>query len=343
MMPVATYLNSEFVGDVPCEERLRSICFKPIHYFFGGTTRVIKRDLSTNWEELWESYYESYPAAQHNYLIAFKMVILIVPSLVVGLIAAIVVYVERSFHAQRHLPNLWRRLSEQEELPFYIQADKEMPFAAPHYELLNNISQTQSHQTFLDLSDRWIAFISKLKSADCWENPAVRLECSQFIEDAYKEMYLLFQHAAKVANRDPERMAHIMFELTPVGDNNSRGFFYRSITSMYFSARLSLYYFKKEDNGRYTKVYPDLNSGLVSWSQSKSFFTPSTPEYRWRRLYNSACDLIDAYPGLRKALSKQMDPTPIPDYTPSRWPSDWHYDHPDDLLTKIKRFVASTG
>lgn len=321
MITEFTYLNREFAGYVPCIEKFRSICFRPLHYFFEGKTYFLRysRDDTVRWES-----YESYPADQHTRSNNLKMAVLIIPALAVGVVATIITWIYTHFcWFSTEYSNLRSRLAAIEETPIFRASDALTNFELPIVELSENFSLNESHAA---LSRRWDSFIEKLPSRDSWKNPAIRTECGQLIEGAYVEMVLVFKHAARAANNDPEKMAklmartHISSDIN--GENYCRCFFYKSIGSIYFAARVALG-FAKDRNGRFDRIYP---SGRLTWRDSQPFFTAGAPEYRWRRLYNAACALIDEYPGLREALNKEdyrFLTCAKPDYTASNWPSDW--------------------
>lgn len=319
-----TYLNSEFAGRVPWTEKARSICFRPVHYFCGGKTYFIGVDRS--WNETWETS-ESYPANQHHWKNTIRMAVLIIPALAVGTVAAVIAYVRMQFwFPDSHTyNNLWRVWAQKEEPPFFKKADTENSFVIPTYQLTDDFSPNKSHK---DLSKKWFAFMGKINQKESWKSSVIRAECGQLIEEAYKEMCLMFQHAAKAANNDPVKMAELMAEQHVYsnrdGENYCRCFFYSSIGSMYCAIRTLLCFKYNKENQSYSHVYP--NSNWLKWEQSKPFFTPNEPEYHWRRLYNSACGLIDAYPGLREALDKsdsRFAKCARPDYSPSTRPSSW--------------------
>jgi hypothetical protein len=314
------YFNSEIVGhNVPYTERFRGLCFRPLHYFFEGKTRT--------WTGgCFRETQDSYPAAQKTWPTSLKMVVLIVPALIVGTIAAVVAMVEWYFSGT--LPSLRSALTEEAEVaPVYTKADAADPFVAPTYELRADFSPNKSHEA---LHGRWFAFISKLTSADSWKDPAIRSEFGEILEEAYKEMNLIFQHAAKAAGNDPARMAELMIAQHVYsdrdGENYCRAFFYGSIGPI-FNAVRTRKYFEKADGGGLSQVRNwDHHRDALSWKNAKAFFTSGTPEYRWRRLYNDACALMDRYPGLREALKKGDDrflKCAIPDFSPSSGSSSW--------------------
>lgn len=308
-----TYLNREFDGNVPYTERFRSICFRPLHYFFEGKTYVLPEWDGDKWEVS-----ESYPADQHNGLNTLKMAVLIIPATAVGIVLSIIAWIRMQFWYSNSYNNLWTKLAALEETPFFQKNDTF--FELPNVQLPENYSPKKSHDA---LSERWINFIGKLQSKENWKDMTIRAECGQLIEDAYVDMVLLLKHAAKTAKDNPAEMANLMFDLNRVGDNYCLFFFYNSIGRMYFAAKLSLSFKKNQRNG-FDYIMPGSNQ--LTWKESGPFFTQGTPEYRWRRLYNAACALIDQYPGLREALDKKdhrFSTCAKPDYTPSNWPSSW--------------------
>jgi hypothetical protein len=287
------YFNSEFVGpNVPYAEKFRGLCFRPLHYFFEGQTRLFyRRSFDSNL---------SYPADQKNWPTSLKMAILIVPGLIVGTIAAVVSMVEWFFCYQLHdfRPALNHAWIEQHEKPIYVKQDQETPFVAPTYALTDDFSPNKSHAEL----DKMMVANSKKAGTLGWENSEFRAELDRVMTEAHKEMHLIFKHAAKAANNDPTQMANLMaaqHNSDPDGENYCRAFFYGSIGQVYYA---------------------------ISANNTKPSFTPGTLEYRWRRLHNDACALIDQYPGLREALKKRDNrflTCAIPHLYPSSAPSAW--------------------
>ncbi len=313
------YFNSEFIGDkVPCTERFRGLCFRPLHYFFEGKTRT--------WDKGCFGTQDSYPANQKSWPTALKMAILIVPGLIVGTIAAVVAYVHWYFTWNLDLFHgaLNREWVAKYETPVYVKKDQDTPFIAPSYELPADFSLNQSHTA---LYHRWFTFISKLTSPESWKNPAIRTEFGALIEAAYKEMDLLLQHAAKAAGNDPAKMAQLMAdEHKPREENYCRVFFRGSIGPMYYAAWARECFEKTEGGGLTKGSNNKQHQDAMSSENTQPFFTPSTSEYRWRRLYNAACALIDRYPGLREALKLEDERIlncAFPHLSPSSECSDW--------------------
>lgn len=313
---VALYFNSEIVGySVPCIEKFRGLCFRPLHYFLEGETRT------------WDGFkfiltQDSYSTNQKSCLNSFKMAVLIVPALIIGTIATIVALAQWFFEGK--LSKLHSAFVKDSLILAGDEVDKKTPFTIPTYELTAEFSPNASHK---NLGSKFFAFIAKLTTADKWKDPSIRLEFGQMIEEAHKEMTLLFQHAAKAANNDPIKMESLMSAQhvwsDKEGENYCRAFFYISIGTMYYAIRTSRF-FEKTQRG-FDPVDKHFADSLKP-KNSKPFFTPGTAEYRWRRLYNDACSLIDRYPGLREAFKKKEDRflnCAIPDFSSSTAPSGW--------------------
>lgn len=316
-MVLGLYLNSEIVSGVHCIEKVRGFCFRPVHYFCAGKTRVLA---GYHFEKSEESY--SYPITRRSCAASIKMAILIVPGLIVGIIAAVVSVVHCFFSRQYY--GFKSALTKEVEESLHVKEDSLNPFPVPAYELTPDFSLNKSHDI---LHKKWVSFISKLTSANSWKQTAMRKEFGELIDEAYKEMDLMLQHAANAANNDPKKMAELMIDQkvwgNKTGENYCLAFFYGSIGDMYSLIREGKYY-KVNKSGGLEEVY-DVKHLLASlkWNNTKPFFTPGTPEYRWRRLYNAACDLINKYPGLREALQeadKRFVKCAQPDFTPSRLP-----------------------
>ncbi len=312
------YFNSEILGHrVPIAESIRGFCFRPLHYFLEGKTRT--------WTGVgFRESKETYPADQKNWPASLKMAVLVLPGLAVGTAAAAAALARWCLSLD--FPNLCSALFKESQDSFYSKEDKTNLFTAPMYELTTEFSPNQSHAA---LHAKWSALISCVTSPDRWKDAAVRTEFGQILEEAYKEMNLVFQHAAKAAGNDPAKMAKLMsaqYIYTNRGpENYCRAFFYGSIGGMYYAVRTSLWFEKNENDFRWVFDGREIDRSLSS-KNTKPFFTPGTPEYRWRRLYNDACGFIDRYPGLREALQTEDDrflKCAIPDFSPSIAPSSW--------------------
>ncbi len=101
---ISAYLNSEIVihsaneaDAVPILERIRGICFSPLHYFCDG--RVYEgqtlEEIGMRPNALMYSY--KYPIADHSILMNVKMIVLILPGMIIGTMTAVAVYVDWCF------------------------------------------------------------------------------------------------------------------------------------------------------------------------------------------------------------------------------------------------------
>lgn len=298
---LSTYFNSEIVGDsVPYAETLRGICFRPVHYFCGGKT--------LSWGDKWYGYHldkqkekVSYPeGGDYNWQSTLKMAILIVPGMVVGTIAAIVAYAQ-SYFKDNSLPE---EMLQNYQLDRNAAIDHASNFTAPDYELPADFDINASHQT---LTLKWFDVLARLTSVEAWKDESIRGQFDALMTEAHKEMVLLFKDAAKRGGNDPKVMAQMMgkqFSYSQAKDAGPRycmAFFYNSMGDIYSAAR-NHEAFEKTAEG-YEPKNRDFNVADDAYSQP--FFTPDTVEYKWRRLYNAVCALIDGYPGLRDALKEE--------------------------------------
>jgi hypothetical protein len=269
--------------------------------------------------------HESYPKSTKSGLALLRNAVLLLPGVFVGAIVTIAAIAEWCLRCQ--FPYLRSELVDAAETQIYTQADQATPFTPPTYVLPPSFSINQSHAA---LRRRWYDFCSRITSSDKWQDPAIRREFGEILADAHQEMHLLFQHAARAAGNEPQRMAQLMEDQhvwsDPDGENYCRAFFYSSIGPMFYAVRMAEYY--QRDGDRLFPArdfYPQMETQL-KWENAKPFFTPGTPEYRWRRLYNDACGLIDRYPGLKEALRRADSRfvfNAFPHHTPSAQPCSW--------------------
>jgi|GEM_PF-6152530 len=310
---IRTYFNCEMVGShVPSAERLKGICFRPLHYFCDGKTYTWERDEVSSRERSYKGYYgEASP---------LQMAVLIVPGMIVGTIAAVVALAQWYF--QGKLPALRILLKEEVMIHNFInqdfkKRDQETPHDIPKYTLPDNFSINVFHQ---GIQTEWSAFLKShfsktshniTKTKPGYREPAWAKEDTiqafdSLIKKAHQKTHLIFQQVAKEAKGNPQTMAKLLANQhvwsDGQGENYCLSFFYAGMVEMYKHVRepnlISIIndyqYYQPLSRNYYSDFIPD-----------KLFFIPGTMQYNWRRLYNDVCALIDQYPGLRGALEKE--------------------------------------
>lgn len=319
-------IPSEMRVYIPYAERVKGYCLRPLNYLFEGQTYTYCGEGISRIED-------SYPTETRSRTKALKMVILLVPGLIVGTIAAVVALAQYYFKGE--LPLLRKDLMDASEKFSNFKLDQKNPIVIPTYVLPADFSPKKSHE---ELSAKWIAFMSKLTSPESWEDPAIRTEFDQIFREAHREVVLLCQYVAAqdaaneaqnpafdVAEEDGEEVGEEKEEVrghqegARIYDEDlslyAQAFSYNSIGAMYYVARNALI-FKKEEVGFSLLPNPQSEKAVTP------FFTPRTIEREWRLLYNHACMLIhDPELDLNRKLAAHINGNlffcAIPDLSPS--------------------------
>ncbi len=320
---VSAYFNSEITGkSVPYAETLRGICFRPLHYFFEGRTLTWMPEYRYGGGSFdKEQEQVSYPASgNYDWQTTLKMAVLIVPGMIVGTIATIVAFAEWWFRdfiddhmSGRHscvlIPFMPYALSRDCELTFYTALDQANPvvfdFTPDDLKLPDGFDINKSHAV---LRERYETLLDKWTSLDAWKDEAILQEVDKLMNDTYIEMVLLFKDAAKNATKDGKvdlkQMASLI-ETQHCGEKDFTGpdycqaFMFHSIVGLYENATRYRVY-EKNEAGKRKEI--DVGVNYYEETYTKPFFTPGTIQYKWRRLFNAACDIFNDYPGLKEAL-----------------------------------------
>lgn len=182
---------------------------------------------------------------------------LLVPGLLFGMMAKLVAYLL--------YPSAWRK----ETVLLHFDHNP--------YSLDGAISLEVSHARLEKMSD---AIKNKMASKEAWSNPAFIEEVSTFMEAGFEEIELFYSQLEERHGGDRDKMADEIKNTSIYTFN----YFYDSLTEMYHLAR------------SYTTIAGNAYhfSSLTDEDQ-EPFFDESTPQYRWRELYNSFCQKLDDY------------------------------------------------
>lgn len=181
----------------------------------------------------------------------------------------------------------------------------------------------RSHGRLLGM---WNTFHSRLTSKEAWKDPVLIEQFTYLMERAGDEIDLIFHQLDELTENEtdkPAKMANILtFQAYARSDYNFCYKYFRcSVTQLYHLARGYVYF-----HGNYYRMPRTLTD-----AEKALFYTPGTPQNRWREIYNQFCGKIDSYQ-MRDALQRQdqrfinwaepdlrmEDPfVPFPDTTPT--------------------------
>ncbi|CUI17450.1 hypothetical protein PNK_1844 [Candidatus Protochlamydia naegleriophila] len=186
----------------------------------------------------------------------------------------------------------------------------------------------QFDPSYLDFSHKrlereWHALEPLLRSERGWDNPILITKFSALMEQAREEIDLIFHQVDELTEDHPEKAATMARMLADQGTtyNFCYKYFRCSLTQFYHLARGRVHI----QNNRYRLPQ------TVTEEAKASFYTPGTPQYRWREIYNQFCAKLDHYQ-MKEAMRRKdgrfvnwaepdLVPTapflPFPDTTPT--------------------------
>lgn len=173
--------------------------------------------------------------------------------------------------------------------------------------LQENISLNLSHAR---LDKMATSLKDRMTSKEVWTNPAFIAEVSSFMEAAYQEIEMFYEHLEERYDKDSSQIARAMAQdqLCDVdGKEDKTGqfyfyfYFYNSLTEIYHLARSCTYL----ENHAIQKGAKIVHFSSLTDEDQVPYFTPDTPQYHWRMLYNQFCNKLDEIDGLREKLTKE--------------------------------------
>ncbi len=167
----------------------------------------------------------------------------------------------------------------------------EKPFSAPPLDVrYKQKSITDMHEVCTK------QFTTLAFKKDCWNDPDFITSVTSCMNLSWQKAQLLFEKLALNFGNDKEKMAMTLRDQV-CQPNYCFPYFSVSITTLYHMARGR--YFEDRVEG-HTRG----NCPVLTRDEQLCFYDPEKPQYQWRKLYNSFCDLLDQYE-LRERMQRK--------------------------------------
>lgn len=175
----------------------------------------------------------------------------------------------------------WNKVEREDEA-----AQKTREAAGRYFPIKGQFDPDYLNRFHQRLQERWMNLMSSLRNKESWKDPAFIKQFSALMEKANEEINLIFHQVDELTegvSNKAERMARI---LASQGEYNFCYKYFRySVTQFYHLARNYTFI----NRNRY--VCPN----EISDTEKTVFFTPGTPQYRWREIYLNFCQKLDQY------------------------------------------------
>ncbi|WP_068466748.1 hypothetical protein [Candidatus Protochlamydia phocaeensis] len=268
------------------------------------------------------SSFVNFPALFYKELSKREKLIAVISAVAAGIIALFSFYKLYSLYKHYVLwPQRIRKLNEEGI------AEKRVREAAGRYFPIKGVFDSDPLERSHDrLVCMWNTFHSRLTHKEAWKDPVLITQFTHLMERAGDEIDLIFHQLDELTENEPDKpakMANILtFQAYARTDYNFCYKYFRcSVTQLYHLARGYVYF-----NGNYYQ-----GTRNITDAEKAPFYTPGTPQNRWREIYNRFCEKIDLY-HMRGTLQEQderflnwanpdlrmEDPfSPFPDTTPT--------------------------
>ncbi len=273
------YLNAEIknLNQPSLLSSAAETCLQPYRYLFNGKSYQIV-DKQIVQEEL------SFP--EKNYLKTTSAVLAFIPGFIAGTLLRLVETLMGINAESRALIDQF----SQREIKLH-QAPENTPLNE-----FGKIIGENYEKVFVKIS----------KTPDIWKDAQFIADFSELMEQNYRYMDLYFKTLAAECKNDPVAMTERMIVQPQNRTGKEKSKLDYSYTFFGFSTRYHL------ARGCACQVVPKYSidpdeplpldyAESLTPEQQEPYFNPTKPQYRWRELYNTFCDKVDAY-GLRVHL-----------------------------------------
>lgn len=129
-----------------------------------------------------------------------------------------------------------------------------------------------------------VSLIDREKFREIWKNKELIELVDQFLSIAIVEAFYIFRDSYEKSGRNAREMKKLLHNQLDDGPHYIHCFFHRSFVNVYHYAR-----------GMCTLVPRFYFNPALKRDDEEPFFTPGTPQYRWRQMYNSLQVVMDMY------------------------------------------------